>query len=156
MVTGAYFDALDRGRVGDLAGQEGSHPAGIVGMDEVEERHADEDIAWISENSFDRRTLIANATVQPDDGDDVGGILDDGAEVLFAAADGLERFLPLRHVPGHATSDGRRRRIRVQPIAVLPEAPAALAPHYLHDAVGETVALQPLQIRGEPGRRFRW
>ena len=80
--------------------------------------------------------------VASDDGDDVGRILDDGAEVVLAPANVQELLFAFGDVARHAANDGRRSVNSFDGIAVLPDAEAGGQRLNLHQAGGGAVAEQ--------------
>src|SRR5205807_6786378 len=118
----------------------------IVRMNEIDPGDARQHSARISEDAAHGRTAVADMTVTSDDGDDVGGILDDGAEVVIAAADVEEFGLAFGDVARYAANDWGRTFGFLDRIAVLPDAAAGGPRLDLHHAGGGAVTQQRMHV----------
>ena len=73
--------------VGEVAVERGA----VVRVDEVVHAGADDRVGGVAEHAADRLRLPAHAVVGADDGDDVGGVLDDRVQAALDDLRGLQR-----------------------------------------------------------------
>ena len=74
------------------------HPPPVLGVDVIEGLLPGPLFGMVAQNPLDRRTLVVNDTVGLEDGDDVRGVLDEGAKAPLVLFERLLSPLALGYV----------------------------------------------------------
>src|SRR5204863_5576177 len=123
----AQVDVADESRRLDVLLKIRRRALAILGMHEVHRTPLIELLRRISEEPFGGRTVIGDEPVLIDDRDYVEAVLDDRAEVPFAAAQRVQRFLAIGDVMRQPANDWPVSLTAAQRVAVVPRALLAAA-----------------------------